>query len=147
MQREVENLIQFNKAVSYLKGDLDAFWDDDNAVEGKDSKTKKNEASLLEKVKVARKRTVGIVKDMLKLKTNKEREQYLIQRFIVESISDFKQAVAQQYFFKNINSFENCVKLRIQLLCLISLSALVFSMFVVIFYCGMKNYIRIIYYY
>lgn len=71
---------------------------------------------------------------MIKLRTDKEREQYLIQRFIVESLSGFKQSVAQQYFFKNVNSLENCVNFRIRILCLILLSVMVFVMFVLIFY-------------
>ena len=134
-QRELENMQSAKATYQYLKNDKDKNFEEifaQNEDEQLDSKDKE----LLKKIKKVRSITSKIVKDMQHLRTDKEREMYLIQRFIVESMSGFKKTIALQYFSKNIDSSENVHKFRLRVFSLIALIVYILVIFAMIFYYG-----------
>lgn len=122
------------KIESYLQGGEEDLLHE--TVDTENDSVNQKENLLLKKINLARRRTAKIVKDMKHLKTDKEREMYLVQRFIVETMSGFKKSIAQQYFFKNIDSSENCHKFRLRLFCLLALCFMILIVFAFLFYFG-----------
>ena len=124
--RELENWKGYAETEEFLQGKRDDYLKElheraQMKADGTLPPLTKEEKRRLAAINDARARTAVIVKDMYYLKSDKDREQYLMQRFIVESLSGVKRSIAQQYFFKNIDSTQPRNRLRLQIACVIGL--------------------------